>query len=108
MKPSLEEVLAYYDPIAARAPVEDHEWDFVMTAEDYKILRDALEWSETFAVQLAQAKAVLVKLDKTHAKTWEHDREDSPGFVSGNVNVNDVGCLIHIVRTMLDTVENHQ
>lgn len=39
----LQEVLDYYDQIVARAPVGDTEWDFVMTAAEYRKIREALE-----------------------------------------------------------------
>ncbi len=41
--PELREVLDYYDQIAARAPVDDTEWDFVMTAAEYRKIREALD-----------------------------------------------------------------
>lgn len=33
-------VLIHYDKITVAAPATDHEWDFVMTARDWRELRD--------------------------------------------------------------------
>jgi len=41
--PELKEVLDYYDEIAARAPVDDTEWDFVITAAEYRQIREAIK-----------------------------------------------------------------
>lgn len=43
MTPELKEVLNYYDEIAARAPIDDTEWDFVMTAAEYRQIREAIK-----------------------------------------------------------------
>lgn len=37
--PELREVLDRYDRIVASAPVDDAEWDFVMTAAEYRMIR---------------------------------------------------------------------
>jgi hypothetical protein len=37
----IDEVIAYYDQIVAKAPIDDAEWDFVMTAAEYRIITGA-------------------------------------------------------------------
>jgi hypothetical protein len=39
--PDLQEVFKYYDNIIKDAPYDDLEWDFVMTAAEYRLLRVA-------------------------------------------------------------------
>lgn len=36
---TVQEVLAIYDDVTKNAPTDDVEWDFVMTAADYRVLR---------------------------------------------------------------------
>ena len=39
--PNLQETVDYYDVIIKNAPIDDTEWDFVMTAAEYRLLRTA-------------------------------------------------------------------
>ena len=57
---------------------------------------------EGMVLALKNAETCIASLDRTYARVWERDRNDGqPGYVSGNINVNVVGELIHCVRAML-------
>lgn len=95
----LQEVLEYYDEIVSRAPLDDTEWDFVMTAAEYRLLRAQVaqagdqqqcaprQWTSEMAhaghevhkhqdIQCAECGAIWVAMWDRWSKTRlpEHDR----------------------------------
>lgn len=70
----VDEVIAYYDHITRDAPADDIEWDFVMTAAEYRVLRTAALNADKFKWQV---RDTCVRAEKAEAQGRRDATNDS-------------------------------
>jgi chromosome segregation ATPase len=80
----LDEVLKYYDEIAARAPTDDIEYDFVMTASEYKFIRQRMYEQDETIESLKSALADCEAKCAQHAaaiEVWQREAQSAQAEV---------------------------